>query len=152
MLVNGFPQSSAPICRSGVIAPVGRVRSIVNRVRIRSQLLQAEWRFILADLDLRCGKLMPVNPDVCAGKGSRLLLSAIALAKIAFHFEIELLRIIAGQIDPCPAQPKTVVDCGLTKIPVESKDIAIFEIDLDEPTQHQLQFRSTLLDVNGHFS
>src|SRR5207253_9293325 len=38
---------------------------IVQR-RIWSKLVQSEWRFILADLDLRSWKLMPVEPDICA--------------------------------------------------------------------------------------
>ena len=75
-----------------------------------------------------------------ASNASRLLLSPSLLAKIAFHFEIELLRIISGQIDPCPAQPETVVDCALTKIPVESKCIAAFGVNLNESAEHQLQF------------
>ena len=49
---------------------------------------------------------MLVDPNICCGKGGSVALSTIALAKIAFHFKIELLRKIAGQIDPRPAQPK----------------------------------------------
>src|SRR5439155_2901472 len=64
--------------------------------RIWSKLIQSEWRFILADHDLRCGKLMPVEPDVCARKCRAIVVGAIILAKIAFNLEIELLRKIAG--------------------------------------------------------
>ena len=91
-----------------MIAPVGKLRSIVSRVCIRSKLLQAKWRFILADLDLRRRELMPVNPNVRGRKRRSVVLKSIALTKIAFHFEIELLRKISGQIDPCPAQSKSV--------------------------------------------
>jgi hypothetical protein len=35
---------------------------------IRSELLQAKWRFILADLDLCRRILMPVDPNICCGK------------------------------------------------------------------------------------
>ena len=37
---------------------------------IRRQLLEAKWRFILADFDLGRRELMPVDPNVCCGKRS----------------------------------------------------------------------------------
>jgi hypothetical protein len=40
--------------------------------------------------------LMPVEPDVCARKCRAVVVGPIVLAKIAFHFEVELLRKIAG--------------------------------------------------------
>ena len=64
--------------------------------RVRSKLVQSEGRFPLPDFDLRSGKLMPVEPDVCARKCRAVVVGAIILAKIAFHFEIELLCKIAG--------------------------------------------------------
>jgi hypothetical protein len=105
----------------------------------------------LASLDLCCRELMPVNPDVGARKRGAPSIGAIAVSEIAFHFEIELLGKIAGQIDPCPAQSKTILDFGLTKIPVESKCIAAFGVKLDKSAEHQFQFRSTLLNVNRLF-
>ena len=57
-----------------------------------------------------------------AGKRSPVARSAIALAKIAFHFEVELLRKIAGEIDPRAAQAKPIIYCGLTKPAFERRD------------------------------
>src|SRR2546430_4042449 len=78
-------------------------------------------------------------------------IKSVAVSKIAFHFEIKLLRKISRQIDPCPTQAEPVVDLALAEISIESERIAAFRIDLDKATQHQLQFRSTLLDVNRRF-
>ena len=47
---------------------------------------------------------------------------AIALPKVAFDFEIELLRKIAGQIDARPTQTKTIIYRGLTKTAFERGD------------------------------
>ena len=90
---------------------------------------------------------MPVDPNVCCGKRSPVARSAIALAKIAFHFEVELLRKIAGEIDPRPAQAKSIIYRGLTKAAFERRDRAVFKIHLNESAQHQLQFHSALLHV-----
>src|SRR6266516_2675988 len=94
---------------------------------------------------------MPVDPNVCCGKGGPVARSAIALAKIAFHFKIELFRKIASQIDPRPAQPKSIVYRSLAKPAFERRNIAVFKIHLNEPAEHQLQLRSPLLDVNWSF-
>src|SRR5439155_6275227 len=64
--------------------------------RFRRKLGQSEVRFPLPDFDLRSGKLMPVEPDVCARKCRAVGVEPIALAKVAYDFEIELLRKIAG--------------------------------------------------------
>ena len=141
MLVNGFPQSSStdlPVWRDCASWQTALDR---EQGSVRRKLLQAKRRFILADLDLRCRELMPVDANVCGGKGGAVGVSAIALAKIAFHFKVELLRKIASQIDARPAQPETVIDRGLTKPSFESGDIAAFKVDLNESAQHQLQFR-----------
>ena len=112
-------------------------------------LLQPERRFPLADLDLRFGKLMPVDENVGARKGGTVGVETIALAKVAFDFEVEVLRKLAGQIDPRPAQPETIIDRSLTKPSLESGDIAAFEVGLNESAQHQLQFQSALKDVKS---
>src|SRR4030095_16865520 len=142
-LHTNLPLRSNRVCRQ---TPLDRVQSSV-----RSKLLQSEGCFILAGLDLCCRELMPVNPDIRGLKGQSVVTESVTVSKIALHFKIELLRIISRQIDPCPTQPKTVLDCGLTKIPVESKCIAAFGVNLDKSAEHQLQLRSTLLDVNGQF-
>src|SRR5207249_8384304 len=119
---------------------------------VRSQLLQTEWRFVLADLNLRRRKPMPVEPNVGSRKvGAVGWRSAIAILEIAFHFEIELLGKFAGQADPCPAQAETILQRGLTEAPFECGYVAVFKIRLDESAQHQLQFRPTLLHVNRRF-
>ncbi len=115
--------------------------------RVWSKLLQPERRFPLADLDLRFGKLMPVDENVGARKSGAVGVEPIALAKVAFDFEVEVLRKLAGQIDPRPAQPETIIDRSLTKPSLESGDIAAFEVGLNESAQHQLQFQPALKDV-----
>src|SRR5206468_3029954 len=77
---------------------------------IRGKLLQAKWRFPLTNLDLGGWELMPVEEDVCARKGRATHIGAIGLCKVAFDFEIELLRIVSGHIDSCAAQAEPVVD------------------------------------------
>src|SRR4030095_7379078 len=94
---------------------------------------------------------MPVEENVCCRKSGTVGVEPVALAKVAFHFEVEVLRKLAGQIDPCPAQPETIIDRSLTKPSLESGDIAAFEVGLNESAQRQLQFRSALKDVNRRF-
>src|SRR5439155_14023510 len=118
---------------------------------VRSSLFQTEWRFPLADLDLRPGKLMPVDENVRALERCTARVKSVALLKVAFDFEVELLREVAGEIDSCPAQSEAVFQCCLTEAPLKRGDIAIFEIRLDESTEHQFQFRPALLDINGRF-
>ena len=81
----------------------------------------------------------------------RLPESAIALAKIAFHFKIELLGKIAGEIDSCAAQTEAILQRGLTKASFKCRHIAVLEIHLYESAQRQLQFRSALLHVDRQF-
>src|SRR5947209_19637088 len=91
---------------------------------------------------------MPVNKDVrCLERGS-VRIKSVAVFKVAFELEIELLGKIAGEIDSCAAQTKPIFQGGLAKTAFERGDIAIFEIHLNESAQYQFQFRSTLLHVN----
>src|SRR5206468_5985237 len=119
--------------------------------RVGSKLLQSEWRLPLAGLHLRSGELMPVDKDVCSRKVGATRGNTVALLKVAFDFEIELLCKVPCQIDPCPAQAGPVFQRSLTKVPLESEHIAIFKVNLNESAQDQLNFRSALLDVNGRF-
>ena len=77
--------------------------------RVRRQLLQPKGRFPLTGLDLRPGKLMPVNEDVGGLKGCSVRIQSVAVFKVSFHLEIELLGKITGQIDSCTAQTKPVL-------------------------------------------
>src|SRR5260370_39152072 len=71
--------------------PSGQTALDNDQSRIRSKLLQAKGRFPLAGLDVRFRELMPVNEDVCARKCGAVRVEAIALAKVAFDLEVELL-------------------------------------------------------------
>ena len=54
---------------------------------------------------------MPVNEDVRGLENAvRLELRPSLCLKVAFDLEVELLGKIAGQIDPRPAQTKTVLN------------------------------------------
>src|SRR5207237_9315003 len=88
---------------------------------------------------------MPVDPNVCCGKGGPVAGSTIALPKIAFHFKVELLRKVASQIDPRPSQPKPIFYRSLAKPAFEGGDVAIFKIHLNEPAEYKLHLRSPLL-------
>src|SRR4029453_6507399 len=90
---------------------------------------------------------MPVDKNGGTRKSGTVRVEPIALAKVAFDFEVELLRKLSGQIDPRPAQPETIIDRSLTKPSLESGDIAAFEVGLNESPQHQLQFQPALKDV-----
>src|SRR6266542_2247577 len=70
---------------------------------VRRGLLQAKWRFPLADFDLRPGKLMPVDENIGALERCAARVKSVALLKVAFDLEVELLRKFAGEIDSCPA-------------------------------------------------
>ena len=88
-----------------------------EELRVRRELLQPKRRFPLADFDVGLGKLVPVNENVRAGKlrpvgvGHRGGLagfdvdftqsgdSRIALLKVTFDLEVELLQEIAGETD-----------------------------------------------------
>ena len=94
---------------------------------------------------------MPVNEDVRSRKCGAVRVKAIALAKVAFDFEVELLREIAGQIDASPAQPETIFHRSLTKPTFERGDVAVFEIRLNVSAKHQLEFRGARNDKNRRF-
>src|SRR5947199_2625175 len=94
---------------------------------------------------------MPVDKNVRGLECCSVRIKSIAVLKVSFQLEIELLGKIACEIDSCAAQAETIFQCGLTKAAFKRRDIAVFEIHLDESTKHQLQFRSTLLHVNRRF-
>src|SRR5205823_7497235 len=114
--------------RSGRQSSLDRVQS-----RVRSGLLQAKWRFPLTHLDLRPGELMPVDKNVRGLERGSVRIKSVAVFKVAFHLEIELLGKIAGEIDSCAAQTKPIFQRCLTKPAFERGDITVFEIHLDEP-------------------
>src|SRR5439155_12345689 len=91
---------------------------------------------------------MPVNKNIRSLKGRSVPIKSVAVFKIAFDLEIELLGKIAGQVDTCPAQAEPILQRRLAKASLECGDIAVFKIHLDESTQNQLQFRSALLHIN----
>ena len=91
---------------------------------------------------------MPVDKNVRGLERGSARIKSVAVFKVAFHLEIELLGKIAGEIDSCAAQTKPIFQRCLTKPAFERGDITVFEIHLDEPAQHQFQFWSTLLDVS----
>ena len=94
---------------------------------------------------------MPVNKDVRGRKGEAVRVQAIALAKVAFDFEVELLREITGQIDARPAQAESILQRPQTEAPFEGGDIAVFKVDLNVSAKHQLEFRSARNDKNRRF-
>src|SRR6266513_5979863 len=91
---------------------------------------------------------MPVDKNVRGLKRRSVGIKSVAVFKVAFQLEIELLGKIAGEIDSRAAETKPIFQGGLTKTAFERGDITVFEIHLDESAQHQLQFWSTLLHVN----
>ena len=91
---------------------------------------------------------MPVNKNIRSLKGRSVPIKSVAVFKIAFDLEIELLGKIAGQVDACPAQAESILQRRLAKASLECGNIAVFKIHLDESTQNQLQFRSALLHIN----
>src|SRR5438067_13111917 len=91
---------------------------------------------------------MPVNKNIRSLKGRSVPIKSVAVFKIAFDLEIELLGKIAGQVDACPAQAESILQRRLAKASLKSGNIAVFKIHLDESTQNQLQFRSALLHIN----
>src|SRR5206468_4751021 len=100
---------------------------------------QAKWRFPLTHLDLRPGKLMPIDKNVGRLECGSVRIESVAVFKVAFYLEVELLGKIAGQIDSCAAQTKPILQGGLPKTALERRDIAVFEIHLDKSAEHQLQ-------------
>src|SRR5205085_10266606 len=102
-------------------------------------------------LDLEFRELVPVDEDVGAaerrsrragaeGSSSRITdrQADVALREFAFDLEIELLREIAGQVDPGPAQTKPIVDRRRPKPPFEREHIAGFVLHLDKSAERQL--------------
>ena len=94
---------------------------------------------------------MPVDKNVRGLERCSVRIKSIAVFKVAFQLEIELLGKIASEIDSCAAQAETIFQRGLTKAAFKRGDIAVFEIHLDESTKHQLQFRSPLLHIDRRF-
>src|SRR5438477_1448346 len=94
---------------------------------------------------------MPVDKNVRGLEGGSVRIKSVAVFEVAFQLEIELLGKIAGQIDSCATQTKPIFQGGLAKTTLEGRDIAVFEIHLDESAQHQFQFCSTLLDIDRRF-
>src|SRR6266567_3135335 len=107
--------------------------------------------FPLTHLDLCPGELMPVDEDVRGLERCSARIKSVAVFKIAFQLEIELLGKIASEIDSCAAQAETILQRRLTKAALERRDITVFEIHLDESAQHQFQFRATLLHIDRRF-
>src|SRR5436190_15347098 len=102
--------------------------------RVWSCLFQTKWRFPLTHFDLCPGNLMPVNKNVGSLKGRSVVIKSVAVFKIAFDLEIELLGKIACQIDACPAQAEPIFQRRLAKASLECGNIAVFKIHLDEST------------------
>src|SRR5207244_159396 len=128
-------------------------QSSLDRVQssIRSGLLQTKRRFPLTHLDLRPRELMPVDKDVRGLECRPVRIKSVAVFKVAFQLEIELLGKIASEIDSRAAETKPILQSGLAKTALERRYISVFEIHLDESAQHQFQFRPTLLHINRRF-
>jgi len=67
---------------------------------------------------------MPVNKNIRSLKGRSVPIKSVAVFKIAFDLEIELLGKIAGQVDACPAQAESILQRRLAKASLECGNIA----------------------------
>ena len=72
----------------------------------------------------------------------------VALLEVAFDFEIELLREIAGQSDARAAQPEAILQRGRAEAAFKRGDVAVFEIRLDITAEGQLVFRAAGMDID----
>ena len=129
-------------------------------------MFQSEWRFPLADFEIRFRYAVPVDEYVGPGKfhtvgiGHRCCRTGldvdasqgrdgrIALLEIALDFEIELLGEFARQSDAGAPQPEPVLQRIRTEPTFEGGDVTAFQIRLDITAQGQFIFRTGSLRVN----
>jgi len=83
----------------GVIAPVGRLRSIVNKELVGCNLFQTERRFPLAAFVFL--RTVPLTKMSVASKACGRMKS-ILFSKSPFDFKVTLLGKVASQIDAAP--------------------------------------------------
>ena len=123
-----------------------------EKFRVGRELLEAEGRFELAGLDLSSGKVCQLMKISVAPKLVRVLLEArvrpshgqsgVALGKVAFSLEVEVLGIITTEADPGASNPEPVLNlpAALREAPFEGGDIPRFYLRLNESAERELEF------------